>query len=228
MVKLFSINLNKSEGHAEREARWKKRRENLTILVFVVLFAALSLYTYRTHEALGNVVVARQNQIKEVERRLEELQRTGKNISKGDVLTLARMEKERFLWGTKLKALADILPQDVVITLLEFNNRQLRIKAISKIMKDEKEFDKVSQFMDMLKTTPFFYREFTNIRFSESHRVKVEDQEILSISITCSIDKPALPAASNTNAKGNKASNDKKTDTGRFNKQSKVSGVPEP
>lgn len=227
MVRLFSINLNKSEGHAEREARWKKRRENLVILVMLALFAALSLYTYRNHQALGNVVTARQNQIKEVEHRLEELQRTGKNISKGDVLTLARMEKERFLWGSKLKALSDILPQDVVITLLEFTNRQLRIKAISKIMPDEREFDKVSQFMDMLKTTPFFYREFTNIRFSESHRVKVEDQEILALTITCSIEKPALALASSPATTSTSAKN--KSDSGsRYNKESKVSGVPEP
>jgi Tfp pilus assembly protein PilN len=227
MVKLFSINLNKSEGHAEREARWKKRRENLTILVVVLLFAALSLYTYRNHQALGSVVSARQDQIKEVERRLEELKRTGKDISKGDVLTLARMEKERFLWGTKLKALADILPQDVVVTLLEFNNRQLRIKAISKIMADEREFDKVSQFMEMLKTTPFFYREFTNIRFSESHRVKVEDQEILSITITCSIEKPALAVpAKTTNTKT--ANKNQLNSSSRFDKESKVGGLPDP
>jgi Tfp pilus assembly protein PilN len=226
MVKTFSINLNKSEGHAEREARWKNRRENLVILLFLVLFTALSAYTYRNHQALGAIVTARQDQIKEVERRLEELQRTGKNISKSDVLTLARMEKERFLWGSKLKALADILPQEVIVTLLEFGNRQLRIKAISKIMPDEKEFDKVSQFMDMLKTTPFFYREFTNIRFSESHRVKVEDQEILSITITCSIEKPALAAVSTSSSK--KAADKSKSSGGRYDKQSKVGGLPDP
>jgi Tfp pilus assembly protein PilN len=227
MVKLFSINLNKSEGHAEREARWKKRRENLTILVIILLFGALSLYSYRNHDALGSVVKARQDQINEVERRLEELKRTGKDISKGDVLTLARMEKERFLWGSKLKALADILPQDVVVTLLEFTNRQLRIKAISKINTDEREFDKVSQFMEMLKTTPFFYREFTNIRFSESHRVKVEDQEILSITITCSIEKPALAVATKKTSTKNESKNQLNASS-RFDKESKVGGLPEP
>ncbi len=189
MVKLFSINLNKSEGLAEREARWRKRRELITIVVFVIIFSILSLYTLRNHQALGDIVNAKKRQITEIERRLEELQRTGKNISKSDVLTLARMEKERFLWANKLKILADILPEDVALTLLEFNNRQLRIKAISKIMADEREFDKVAEFMDMLKSTPFFYREFNNIRFSESHRIRIENQEILSITITCSIEK---------------------------------------
>lgn len=217
MVKLFSINLNKSEGHAEREARWRKRRENLTIGLFIVLFAVLSLYIYRNHQALGAVIQAKEKQIQEIDKRLEEMQRTGKNISKSDVLTLARMEKERFLWATKLKALADILPQDVILTLLEFNNRQLRIKAISKIMADEKEFDKVAQLMDMLKSTPFFYREFSNIRFTESHRVKVEDQEILAITIECSIEKTALAAEVQPKSKSKIAG-----------KQSKVAGVPEP
>ncbi len=216
MVKLFSINLNKSEGHAEREARWRKRRENLVIGLFLVLFTVLSLYIYRNHKAMGEIIKAKQNQIVEIDRRLEELQRTGKDISKSDVLTLARMEKERFLWASKLKALAEILPQEVVVTLLEFSNRELKIKAISKIMPDEREFDKVSELMDMLKSTPFFYREFSNIRFSESHRVKVERQEILAITIECSIEKPALAAVVST---------PKSKSTG---KQTKIGGVPEP
>lgn len=195
MVKFFTINLNKSEGHAEREARWRKRRELITIGVFVVIFVVLSLYTVRNHQVLAEISTAKEMQIAEIQRRLDELQRTGKNISKNDVLTLARMEQERFLWASKLKAMADILPEDVALTLLEFDNRQLRIKAISKILPDEKEFDKVSEFMDMLKSTPFFYREFTNIRFSESHRIRVEDQEILSITINCTIEKSARQAA---------------------------------
>lgn len=189
MVKLFSINLNKSEGHAEREARWRKRRQNIVIAFFLVVFLILSLFTLRNHQAMGEIIKAKKQKIAEIDRRLDELQRTGKNISKADVQTLARMEKERFLWASKLRAMSDILPEDVILTLLEFNNRQLRIKAISKIMSDEREFDKVSEFMNMLKSTPFFYREFTNIRFSESHRITIEKQEILSITITCTIEK---------------------------------------
>lgn len=204
MVKLFSINLNKSEGHAEREARWRRRRETITISFFLVIFLILTLYTLRNHQAMGEIIKAKEQKIAEIDRRLDELQRTGKNISKADVQTLARMEKERFLWASKLRALSDILPKDVILTLLEFNKRQLRIKAISKIMSDEREFDKVSEFMDMLKSTPFFYREFTNIRFSESHRVTIEKQEILSITITCTIEKnkniaSARPSRQSTN-----------------------------
>ncbi|RJP79808.1 MAG: hypothetical protein C4524_04590 [Candidatus Zixiibacteriota bacterium] len=223
MLKLFSINLNKSEGHAEREARWKRRRENLVIAVFVIIFGVLSIYLYGNHQALKDVIATKQKRIGEIERRLEELARTGKNISKGDVLTLARMEKERFLWGPKLKAMGEILPEDVVLTLLEYNQRQLRIKAISKILADEKEFDKVSEFVDRLKTTPFFYREFSNILFSESHRVRVEDQEILSITINCTIDKPSLAAAARASRSAEKGRKSSIAD-----KQSTVKGVPEP
>ncbi len=219
MLKIFSINLNKTEGHAEKEARWRRRREGLTITVFLLIFVVLSLYIYQNHKALGQIIQAKQDQIQTIQQRLEELQKSGKDISKGDVLTLARMEKERFLWGSKLKALSEILPQEVVLTLLEYNNRELRIKAISKIMADEKEFDKVSEFMDMLKSTPFFYREFSNIRFSESHRVRVESQEILSITINCSIEKPALvPKQISAKAKRSNLTD----------KQTTVKGIPEP
>lgn len=214
MVHYFTINLNKSEGHAEREARWRKRRELITILIFVMIFLILSLFTLRNHQAMGDIIEAKKQRISVIEKRLDELQRTGKNISKSDVLTLARMEKERFLWGSKLKALGDILPEDVVLTLLELNNRELRIKAISKIHKDEREFDKVNEFMNMLKSTPFFYREFTNIRFSESHRITVEKQEILAITITCAIEKPASTVVQRRSS--------------RSSRETRVSGVPEP
>ncbi len=202
MVKVFSINLNKSEGLAEREARWRKRRERIIIGAFLVIFAFLALYAFGNHQELCRIIDQKEQKIAEIDRRLDELERTGKNISKNDVLTLTRMEKERFLWAHKIKALAEILPQDVVITLLEYNNKQLRIKAISKIMSDEKEFDKVSELMNVLKTTPFFYREFSNIRFSQSHRVKIETQEILSITITCAIEKSNKFAKSSTGKAG--------------------------
>jgi Tfp pilus assembly protein PilN len=204
MVKFFSINLNKSEGLAEREARWRKRREMIIIVSFMVIFSLLSLFAFRNHQALGEIMDTKSQKIAEIERRLVELERTGKNISKSDVLTLARMEKERFLWTTKLRALAQIIPEDVALTLLEFNKRQLRIKAISKIMADEKEFDKVSEFMDMLKQTPFFYREFTNIRFSESHRVRIEDQEILSITIECTLEKASRTRTRSSSTRSSK------------------------
>ncbi|HEX7343420.1 MAG TPA: hypothetical protein VF398_04090 [bacterium] len=219
MLKIFSINLNKTEGHAEKEARWRRRREGLTITVFLLIFIVLSLYIYQNHKALGQIIQSKQDQIQTIQQRLEELQKSGKDISKSDVLTLARMEKERFLWGSKLKVLAEILPQEVVLTLLEYNNRELRIKAISKILADEKEFDKVSELMDMLKSTPFFYREFSNIRFSESHRVRVENQEILSITINCSIEKPAL-VPKPISAKTKRSS--------LTDKQTTVKGIPEP
>jgi len=189
MVKVFKINLNKYEGLAEREARWKKRREMLVISIFLIIFCVMSLYAFRNHQEMSKIISTKQKRIEQIEKRLTELAAAGKNISKSDVLTLARMEKDRFLWATKLKALADILPDDVALTMLDYNNRELTIKAISKIMADEKEFDKVSEFMNMLKTTPFFYREFSNIRFSESHRVRVEQQDILSLVITCQIEK---------------------------------------
>ncbi|MBU0519176.1 PilN domain-containing protein [bacterium] len=199
MVKVFKINLNKYEGLAEREARWKKRREILVISGFLVVLGLMSLYAFRNHQALGDIIDAKEERIADIETRLTELASSGKNIAKNDVLTLARMEKDRFLWATKLKALGDILPDEVALTMLDYNYRELRIKAISKILADEKEFDKVSQFMDMLKTTPFFYREFSNIRFSESHRIRIEDQDILSLIITCQIEKSPSTSQSGSN-----------------------------
>ena len=55
MITQFTVNLNKGEDIAEREARWRKRREIITLTVLVVavlVLSAINIQQYRTIEKI--------------------------------------------------------------------------------------------------------------------------------------------------------------------------------
>jgi Tfp pilus assembly protein PilN len=187
MIRIFTINLNKGEARAELAVRRAKRTQRIVMSVFVLVFLALGALNLNSFLDLNNVIKGKRNRIAEIERKLLELQRQGQNVSKQDVLALAKLEQKRFLWTKRLEALGEILPENMAITGMEFHNYQLTIHAISQIRRDQKEFDQVVAFMDMLKSTPFFYTDFDGIRFEKSTRVGVEDQDILSMAVICDV-----------------------------------------
>ena len=192
MVRCFTVNLNKGEARAELVVRKQRRTQRIVMAVFVLAFLALGVLNLVNHMELNSVVTEKRDKITEIENQLEELQSIGQNVSKQDVLALSKLEKKRFLWTKRLEILAEILPEDMAVTGLEFHNFDFTIRAISQIKKTQKEFDQVSAFMDMLKGTPFFYQDFKGIRFEKSSRIGVEDQDILSLAIVCDVSSEML------------------------------------
>ncbi len=192
MVRCFTVNLNKGEARAELVVRKQRRTQRIVMAVFVLAFLALGVLNLVNHMELNSVVTEKKDKIAEIENQLEELQSIGQNVSKQDVLALSKLEKKRFLWTKRLEVLAEILPEDMAVTGMEFHNFDFTIRAISQIKKNQKEFDQVSAFMDMLKGTPFFYKDFKGIRFEKSSRIGVEDQDILSLAIVCDVSSEML------------------------------------
>jgi Tfp pilus assembly protein PilN len=194
MVRCFTINLNKGEARAELAVRRQRRTQRIVMAVFVLVFLAIGALNLNGYMELKSIVQEKQDKVDQIERQLEELQRSGQNVSKQDVLALAKLEQKRFLWARRLESLAEIMPEDMAITGLEFHNLDFTIKAISQIKKDQKEFDQVVAFMDMLKSTPFFYTDFDGIRFEKSSRITIEDQDILSMAIVCQVGSELIRA----------------------------------
>ncbi len=191
MITQFTINLNKGEDLAEREARWRKRREIITLtvlLILVVVFTLINVQQYQTAEA---ILLEKQKTIQDIDRRLDSLKKTGKNISKQDVLALAKLEKERVLWTKKMLSLGELMPNEMALTYLEYKNQLLLLRFISTINKDEKEFDRVKEIIDKLRSSPLFFRDFSEMRLKEQHQTDVEEQTILSFSVICQIERGA-------------------------------------
>jgi len=189
MITQFTINLNKGEDIAEREARWRKRREIITLSILIVAVLVFTLINVQQYQTIENVVMEKQSTIDDIDRRLDSLKKTGKNISKQDVLALAKLEKERVLWTKKFLSLGELLPEEMAVTYLEYKNQMLLMRLISTIKKDEKEFDRVKDIIDKLRASPLFFRDFAEMRLKEQHQTDVENLTILSFSILCEIEK---------------------------------------
>lgn len=185
MIKQFTINLNKGEGEAAVRTRRREKQAMILLVGIVVVFLVLTGFTWAHHRQLRAVVTSKQDKIAHIHHQLDSLRREGTNVSKEDVMALAKLENDRFLWARRLEALAQVLPEGMAITGVKFEHGQLIIKAISQIKADEKEFDRVSRLMDILKTTPDFVDRFQEIRFTQSKRRYIEDQEVLDLVVTC-------------------------------------------
>lgn len=189
MISQFTINLNKGEDLAEREARWRKRREIITLSGLVILVIVFTLINVQQYQIAEGILQVKEQTIKDIDRRLDSLKKTGKNISKQDVLALAKLEKERVLWTKKLLSLGELLPNEMAITYLEYKNQMLLLRFISTIEKDEKEFDRVKEIIDKLRGSTLFFRDFSDMRLKEQHQTDVEGQTILSFSVLSTIEK---------------------------------------
>lgn len=189
MINQFTINLNKGEDIAEREARWRKRREIITMTVLIIFVMVLLTVNIGQYRMIERVILTKKDIIEDIERKLDSLEKTGKKISKEDVLSLAKLEKERVLWTKKLLALGQELPDEMALTYLEFKNNMLLIRFITTIRGKEKEFDKVKEMIDKLRASPMFFHDFAQMRLKEQHRAEVDGQNILSFSVLCQLEK---------------------------------------
>lgn len=100
-------------------------------------------------------------------------------------MALANLETERFLWARRLEVLADVLPTGMSITGLELANNRFFLHCIAKVDSSEKEFDIISRFVDLLKTTPDFRQGMYEVKFDKSLRKVVEEQDALMFSVEC-------------------------------------------
>ncbi|NQT33580.1 PilN domain-containing protein [bacterium] len=189
MISQFTINLNKGEDLAERELRWRKRREIITLTILIIIVAVLLTVNIGQYQMIEGIVQTKKNIIADIERQLDSLEKTGKKISKEDVLSLAKLEKERVLWTRKLLALGQELPEEMALTYLEFKNNVLLIRFVTTIKGKEKEFDKVKEMIDKLRASPLFFHDFAKMQLKEQHRAEVDEQNILSFSVLCYLEK---------------------------------------
>lgn len=189
MVDKFLINLNRDEGQEEKLARWRKRRESITMYSFLAVFLILTIFAYNNHKAMSRLIQTKEEKIARINIELDELAKEGQKVSKEDVMAIAKLEKTRFLWAKKFWAIAEVLPKEIAVTGMEFTNNQLVIKFISKVKFQEKDFDKIDEIMVLLKGTEDFYKDFQNIKFDKSSRIVVDGQDILSFSVLCTLRK---------------------------------------
>ena len=190
MVKQFTINLNKGEGAIVIRQRKQERRSYLLLSLMALIFLILGGLTWAQNEAMNDVVKSRQTKLDRIKFELDSLKREATKVSKDDVMALARLENERFLWSRRLEKLAEILPTGMAVTGIEYQNKILTVHALAQVDTSIKEFEMISKFIELLKTTPEFRDGLHEVRFDQSLRKVIEDQDVLVFSIECLTSDP--------------------------------------
>jgi hypothetical protein len=215
MVKQFTINLNKGEGEALVRARKQDRRAYLVLVLFAIVFIVLGGLTWAQNKAMNEVVRSRQAKLDRIRFELDSLKREGTKVSKDDVLALVRLESDRFLWARRLERFSSILPAGMAVTGLDFQSRTLKIHALAQVDSTRKEFDVISKFIELLKSTPDFRQGMYEIRFRESQRKKLEDQDVLIFTVECVTQDPDKRRVKTQDAAPSPAANITKIATGK-------------
>ncbi|MCC6477521.1 PilN domain-containing protein [bacterium] len=190
MVRQFTINLNKGEGELVLRQRKQERRSFLLLGILGLVFAVLGGITWAQNQAINQVIKSREDKLARIQFELDSLKREGTNVSKDDVTALATLEQERFLWARRLEVLSEILPAGTSITGMELQNHRLEISALAQVDSTQKEFEVISHFVDLLKTTPDFRQGMYEIKFDKSLRKEVEEQDCLMFSVVCQTRDP--------------------------------------
>jgi Tfp pilus assembly protein PilN len=185
MIKQFTINLNKGEGEQVLRNRRQERRSYLVLGLFALVFAVLGGLTWAQNKAMNDVLESRKAKLDRIRFELDSLKREATKVSKDDVSALARLENERFLWARRLEKLAEILPAGVAITGIELQNKVFKINALAQVDSSRKDFEIISKFIELLKSSPEFRQGLFDIRFDQSLHKKMEEQEVLNFTVEC-------------------------------------------
>ena len=186
-VQSYKINLNKSSNRLDQYENVRKRRKIISLSVFFLLIlGGTGFVVYKTYQ-VDKLVKAQEAELQSIEDKITKLESSSDYLSPEDIFTLAHVAHSRLTWSQKLASLGNLLPKDVTITELSYddNLKAFLIKGVSKVRLDMKDLDLVVSIIDLMKSQPEFSRDFAEIKFQSSQRIKHENQEIVKFEIAC-------------------------------------------
>ncbi len=182
--KYFLINLNQGESKEARQERIKEQSRWAVFTIIVLLFLAANGSIFYINAGYNKLIEKKKTEIALVKAQLSELQSKGKNISKRDIQSLAKIEEERFMWAQILETLGKLTPEDIALTGIQYKFGKWTINGIATIYEDVKDFDIVNNYLSKLKNSKKFSENFSRIKFSEYSRQRFRGQEIIMFTIT--------------------------------------------
>jgi len=188
-AKYYSINLNKASNRMDQFEQAQKRRKFISFLLFyaalIVIAAAVGYRSYKTEQKIDKI----RDEVNTIESRISDLESSTDYLSPEDIFTLSEVAATRLVWSEKMSVLGNILPKDVALTELVFDDRLhvFLIKGISKVKPNLKDLDLVVSIIDVVKSNEDFSADFSEIKFQSSQRIKQGDQEMVMFEIACLI-----------------------------------------
>ena len=190
--KYIKINLNQVVSRFQMEEMVLNRNRTYMAAAAIFCFVCLFSFMSYTNYELNKLIDLRQTDINTLNQKINSLKKEGQvDLSKKDIEGLFKFESKRDYWTPKLQALADLTPKEMVIEELEFDKGKLNITAITRIEEGVKEFDVVEKFMNTIKADPNFQDSFQNIKFINSFRQTIQNQQTFTFKIQAKLKKPS-------------------------------------
>ena len=190
--KYIKINLNQVVSRFQMEEMVLNRNRTYMAVAAIFCFVCLFSFMSYTNYELNKLIDLRQADINTLNQKINSLKKEGQvDLSKKDIEGLFKFESKRNYWTPKLQALADLTPKEMVIEELEFDKGKLNITAITRIEEGVKEFDVVEKFMNTIKEDPNFKDSFQNIKFINSFRQTIQNQQTFTFKIQAKLKKPS-------------------------------------
>ncbi len=190
--KYIKINLNQVVSRFQMEEMLLNRNRTYMAAAAIFCFVCLFSFMSYTNYELNKLIDLRQTDINTLNQKINSLKKEGQvDLSKKDIEGLFKFESKRNYWTPKLQALADLTPKEMVIEELEFDKGKLNITAITRIEEGVKEFDVVEKFMNTIKEDPNFKDSFQNIKFINSFRQTIQNQQTFTFKIQAKLKKPS-------------------------------------
>ncbi|MBN1948539.1 MAG: hypothetical protein JW784_02230 [Candidatus Cloacimonetes bacterium] len=180
----FKINLNKY-GELRRKIQKDKITFRNTVLVFVIGTIILYVFVLYLNSFLDKRINTRTELLSQIRQEIQSYQVSGDYLSSKDLQRLAKISTERIFWARKLVALSEQTTDKIAITHFSFKNNVLSLFGITKLDKDEKEFDLIDDFIANLKANEQISIDFPDIKLVRSRRDFEKEVEILRFQIDC-------------------------------------------
>ena len=140
---------------------------------------------------LEQKIQSRRELLSKIKKEIKSYQVTGEYLSSNDLNRIAKVSSERIFWAKKLVAFSEKTTDKIAITHFSFKNGKLSLFGITKLDKNEKEFDLIDEFIRNLKSNEQISADFPNISFVKSSTDFEKDVEILRFQIDATVkDEP--------------------------------------
>ena len=183
MKKLILINLNKRETSESLAIRNKERIRWFIFGLLVSLLFGVNGLTWHIGFNYNRLINQKNMEIAQIKEEISLLREKGKNLSKQDIMTLANLENNRFLWAENLEKLGEMTPEDMSLTELQYKKNKLLIKGIATTYRGQKDFEQVERFIHVLKSNDDFSNHFTRLRLMHHSLINVRGQDIVAFEL---------------------------------------------
>ena len=181
------INLNQVESDQSRSARFRENLRWSILTILVLLLFGGNVFVWYMGINYDKLLQRKESEITQIRDEISQLLKKGKNLSKQDILMLAELENNRFMWADCLQRLGNMTFIDMSLTGLKFKKRKLLIQGIASTYKGKKEFEQIENFIHTLNSDRDFSSNFVRLKLKHHELLKVRNQEIVSFEIEATL-----------------------------------------